>query len=73
MVGVEKEVKGVLVVFGVIVFFWVINILLVVVIGLMVLFLIFLSGSMFVMDIYVYFGNKVVFFVLGVFILVSFI
>ena len=71
MTGVEKEAKGALAVFGVAAFLWATNTLPVAVTGLMVLFLIPLSGSMSPTETYAYFGNKAVFFVLGAFILAS--
>ncbi|NEP87750.1 MAG: DASS family sodium-coupled anion symporter [Okeania sp. SIO2C2] len=71
MAGIEKEAKGALAVFGVTAFLWATNTLPVAVTGLMVLFLIPLSGSMSPTETYAYFGNKAVFFVLGAFILAS--
>ncbi|MDE5096745.1 MAG: anion permease, partial [Trichodesmium sp. St11_bin5] len=65
MTGVEKEAKRALAVFGVTAFLWATNTLPVAVTGLMVLFLIPLSGSMSPTETYAYFGNKAVFFVLG--------
>ena len=69
--GVEKEAKGALAVFGVTAFLWATNTLPVAVTGLMVLFLIPLSGTLSPTETYAYFGNKAVFFVLGAFILAS--
>ncbi|NEP79073.1 MAG: DASS family sodium-coupled anion symporter [Okeania sp. SIO3B3] len=71
MAGIEQEAKGALAVFGVTAFLWATNTLPVAVTGLMVLFLIPLSGSMSPTETYAYFGNKAVFFVLGAFILAS--
>ena len=72
LIGFTPEGKLFLVVFGVIAFLWGISTLLLVVIGLIVLFLIPVSGAL--LDhsaTYSYFGNRAVFFILGAFILAS--
>lgn len=71
MAGVDKQAKGALAVFGVTAFLWATNTLPVAVTGLIVLFLIPLSGTLSSEATYAYFGNKAVFFILGAFILAS--
>ncbi|MBC6481542.1 MAG: DASS family sodium-coupled anion symporter [Hormoscilla sp. GM7CHS1pb] len=69
--GLEMEAKRALAVFAVTAFLWGTNTLPVAVTGLMVLFLIPLSGVLSSEATYAYFGNRAVFFVLGAFILAS--
>jgi len=65
------EARGALAVFGVTAFLWGTNTLPVAVTGLIVLFLMPVSGALDSQTTYSYFGNKAVFFVLGSFILAS--
>jgi len=69
--GLEMEAKRALAVFAVTAFLWGTNTLPVAVTGLVVLFLIPVSGVLSSEATYAYFGNRAVFFVLGAFILAS--
>ncbi|MGK7874719.1 MAG: SLC13 family permease [Xenococcaceae cyanobacterium] len=69
--GFDIEAKRALAVFGVTAFLWGTNTLPLAVTGLVVLFLIPVSGALSHETTYAYFGNRAVFFVLGAFILAS--
>ena len=69
--GIDIEAKRALAVFGVSAFLWGTNTLPLAVTGLIVLFLIPVSGALSHENTYAYFGNRAVFFVLGAFILAS--
>lgn len=69
--GVEAGIRPALAVFAVAAFLWGTNTLPLAVTGIIVLFLIPVSGALSSEDTYAYFGNRAVFFVLGAFILAS--